>query len=96
MLINEKLISKGNNTSKSSVESKYDLRKIASLDWFRLIEKLNMLKISMKNKGILEQSIIYYDIQNELRKFDPKKYFPGLFFDVYTSLSNKARDIISL
>ncbi len=91
----ETLISKNKDISKSrvEVESKYDIRKIASLDWFRLVEKLNMLKFTMKNKGILEQSIIYYDIQNELRKFDPKKYFPGLFFDVYSSMSNKARDI---
>lgn len=91
--IDEKSNSKDKNTSK--IESKYDIRKIASLDWFKLIEKLNMLKVSMKDKGILEQAIIYYDIQKELRKFDPKKYFPGLFFDVYTSIGNKARDIYS-
>ena len=90
---NEKLTSKSKDTSKSREESKYDIRNIASIDWFKLVEKLNMLKISMNDKGLLEQSIIYYDIQKELRMFDPKKYFPGLFFDVYASVGNKAHDI---
>ncbi|WP_119344748.1 type VI secretion system protein IglI family protein [Facilibium subflavum] len=65
----------------------------ASADWYRLIKKIAIFQNLVKQKRLFEASIVYQDIQGKLLEFDPKKYFPGLFFPLYKTLGPNIRKI---
>ena len=65
----------------------------ASVAWYKLVKKVAILKSLMQQKRLFEAAIVYQDLQSELVRFDPKKYFPGLFFPLYKTLSTNAREI---
>ncbi|WP_299009536.1 type VI secretion system protein IglI family protein [uncultured Shewanella sp.] len=65
--------------------------KFASVNWYQLIEKVSMFQLLVAKKRFFESAIVYNDLQRELIKFDPKTYFPGLFFPLYKTLSSNAR-----
>ncbi|MBK2092976.1 phage tail protein [Francisella philomiragia] len=55
--------------------------------WKTLIEKIEVLKALVESERIFETSIVYNDIQNLLVKFDPKEYFPEIFFPLYKKIA---------
>lgn len=65
----------------------------ASVAWYKLVKKVAILKSLMHQKRLFEAAIVYQDLQSELTQFDPKKYFPGLFFPIYKTLATNAREI---
>lgn len=67
--------------------------KFASINWYQLIEKVALFQLLVSKKRFFESAIVYNDLQRELIKFDPKTYFPGLFFPLYKTLSSNARTI---
>ncbi|ALB01433.1 phage tail protein [Francisella persica ATCC VR-331] len=58
-----------------------------SLKWITLIEKIEVLKSLIDSERIFETSIVYNDIQNLLANFDPKEYFPEVFFPLYQKIA---------
>ena len=58
-----------------------------SLKWIMLIEKIEVLKSLIDSGRIFEASIVYNDIQNLLANFDPKEYFPEIFFPLYQKIA---------
>ncbi|AJI51245.1 type VI secretion system protein IglI family protein [Francisella tularensis] len=52
-----------------------------------LIEKIEVLKALVESERIFETSIVYNDIQNLLVNFDPKEYFPEIFFPLYKKIA---------
>lgn len=69
------------------------IEQFASVNWYKFIQKIGMFQLLVKDKRMFEASIVYQDIQSELAKFDPKEYFPGLFFPFYKTLAPNAREI---
>ncbi|APC97024.1 type VI secretion system protein IglI family protein [Francisella frigiditurris] len=61
--------------------------------WLTLIEKIEVLKELIENERIFETSIVYDDIQNLLVNFDPKEYFPEIFFPLYKKIAPHIKDI---
>ncbi|MFC4892158.1 type VI secretion system protein IglI family protein [Pseudofrancisella aestuarii] len=61
--------------------------------WLTLIEKIEVLKELIENERIFETSIVYDDIQNLLVNFDPKEYFPEIFFPLYKKVAPYIKDI---
>ncbi|MBK2357765.1 type VI secretion system protein IglI family protein [Francisella hispaniensis] len=55
--------------------------------WITLIEKIEVLKALVESERIFETSIVYNDIQNLLVNFDPKEYFPEIFFPLYKKIA---------
>ncbi|APC96142.1 phage tail protein [Francisella tularensis subsp. novicida] len=55
--------------------------------WKTLIEKIEVLKALVESERIFETSIVYNDIQNLLVNFDPKEYFPEIFFPLYKKIA---------
>ncbi|MBK2125032.1 type VI secretion system protein IglI family protein [Fangia hongkongensis] len=76
----------------ADVEKKHAwVDQFASAKWYKLVKKIAILQILIKEKRLFEAAIVYKDIQGELVKFDPKQYFPGLFFPLYKTLAPNAR-----
>lgn len=67
--------------------------KFASSSWHELVNKIGMFQLLIKEKRLFEAAIVYKDIQSELAKFEPKKYFPGLFFPFYQALAPNAEQV---
>ncbi|WP_119328412.1 type VI secretion system protein IglI family protein [Cysteiniphilum halobium] len=65
----------------------------ASVKWYKFVKKVLILQSMINAKRFFEGAIIYEDIQKELTDFDPKDYFPGLFFPLYKSIAPNARTI---
>ncbi|MBK2257614.1 type VI secretion system protein IglI family protein [Francisella philomiragia] len=61
--------------------------------WQSLVEKIEVLKNLVDNERIFETSIVYDDIQNLLANFDPKEYFPEVFFPLYKKIAPVISDI---
>ncbi|MWW92128.1 type VI secretion system protein IglI family protein, partial [Francisella tularensis] len=55
--------------------------------WKTLIEKIEVLKALVESERMFETSIVYNDIQNLLVNFDPKEYFPEIFFPLYKKIA---------
>ena len=55
--------------------------------WSLLLKKVEDLKFAIRNQNIMQISIIYNSLEKELSKFNPKDYFPEIFFDVYLNLN---------
>ncbi|MBK2345283.1 hypothetical protein IBE11_09280 [Francisella tularensis subsp. novicida] len=68
-------------------------KKYSSQKWEELINKIDILKQLINEDRIFETSIVYDDIQQMLAKFDPKQYFPEIFFPLYATLSPHIKDI---
>ncbi|AJI44567.1 type VI secretion system protein IglI family protein [Francisella tularensis] len=66
---------------------------IGSAKWTALIEKIEVLKSLVDSGRIFETSIVYNDIQNLLVNFDPKEYFPEVFFPLYEKIAPFIGDI---
>ncbi|WP_299008931.1 type VI secretion system protein IglI family protein [uncultured Shewanella sp.] len=67
--------------------------KFASSSWYVLVNKIGMFQLLIKEKRLFEAAIVYKDVQSELAKFEPKKYFPGLFFPFYQALAPNAEQV---
>lgn len=65
----------------------------ASVKWYRFVKKVLILQSMINAKRFFEAAIVYEDMQKELTHFDPKDYFPGLFFPLYKNLAPNARTI---
>ncbi|MBK2025804.1 type VI secretion system protein IglI family protein [Francisella philomiragia] len=61
--------------------------------WLSLVEKIEVLKSLVDSQRIFETSIVYDDIQNLLANFDPKEYFPEVFFPLYKKIAPIIGDI---
>ncbi|QEO57311.1 type VI secretion system protein IglI family protein [Francisella marina] len=61
--------------------------------WQSLVEKIEILKSLVDDERIFETSIVYDDIQNLLANFDPKEYFPEVFFPLYKKIAPIIGDI---
>ncbi|APC91210.1 phage tail protein [Francisella opportunistica] len=64
-----------------------------STKWTTLIEKIEVLKLLVDSGRIFETSVVYNDIQNLLANFDPKEYFPEVFFPLYKKIAPFIGDI---
>ncbi|WP_159084676.1 type VI secretion system protein IglI family protein [Dongshaea marina] len=80
-------------SNKKSVKNNNYIDNFASNKWYHLIKKVAMFQATLKDDRLFESSIIYNDIQSELTVFDPKEYFPGLFFPLFKSLAPHAKSI---
>ncbi|MCL9781012.1 hypothetical protein M9194_06185 [Vibrio sp. S4M6] len=67
--------------------------KYASPKWYALIRKASILQKLLIEERHFEASIIYKDIQSEIKNFDPLVYFPGLFFPMMKSVAPKAQTL---
>ncbi|AEE26684.1 type VI secretion system protein IglI family protein [Francisella hispaniensis] len=77
-----------NETKKKEQASITDKKTIqGSEKWITLIEKIEVLKALVESERIFETSIVYNDIQNLLVNFDPKEYFPEIFFPLYKKIA---------
>ena len=65
----------------------------ASNHWYLLIKKCYLLPKLIKAHRLFEAAIVYDDIELSLQAFDPKVYFPGLFFDLFKSLAPVATQL---
>lgn len=81
---------KNENSNKKS-ESLSD--SFASNHWYLLIKKCYLLPKLIKANRFFEAAIVYDDIELSLQAFDPKVYFPGLFFDLFKSLAPVASQL---
>ena len=61
--------------------------------WMELLDKIEVLKELVKSNRLFETAIVYDDIRNKITKFDPKEYFPDVFFPLYKSITPVARKI---
>ncbi|WP_432773848.1 hypothetical protein [Francisella salimarina] len=66
-----------------------------NIKWQSLLRKIEDLKFAIKNDDILQISIIYSSLEHELSKFNPKDYFPEIFFDIYLKLSSIMPNILN-
>ena len=66
---------------------------IRSHKWIELIDKIDVLKELVKSDRLFETAVVYDDIRNKISKFDPKEYFPEVFFPLYKSITPVARKI---
>uniref|UniRef100_UPI002286FB6E type VI secretion system protein IglI family protein n=1 Tax=Facilibium subflavum TaxID=2219058 RepID=UPI002286FB6E len=81
------------STKNTNAKADGMLHKFASVHWYQLIKKIHLLKQLVNNERFFESAIIYQDIEQELISFDPKVYFPGLFFDLFKQISPKISEI---
>ena len=69
------------------------MHEFTSVRWYKFVKKIIIFQSLIKGKRFFEASIVYEDVQYELVNFDPKDYFPGLFFPLYKNLAPNARVI---
>ena len=72
----------------TSEDSNY-IDKFASIEWYKLIKKIKLIRVLLKDNKYFETAIIYKDLEEEIKNFDPKYYFPGLFFDLFKEIAPK-------
>ena len=72
----------------TSEDSNY-IDKFASIKWYKLIKKIKLIRILLQDNKYFETAIIYKDLEEEIKNFDPKYYFPGLFFDLFKEIAPK-------
>ncbi|QIW10526.1 type VI secretion system protein IglI family protein [Francisella sp. LA112445] len=87
--VNKDFSTKKLNKKKSSSNSHIE----HSDKWTTLVEKIEVLKALVDSERIFETSIVYDDVQNLLANFDPKEYFPEIFFPLYQKISPIIGDI---
>lgn len=83
---------KNKESSKKQLNSSQN-QDFRSHKWLTLIEKIEVLKELIESERIFETSIVYDDIQNLLVNFDPKEYFPEIFFPLYKKVAPHIKDI---
>lgn len=64
-----------------------------SYKWEQLVNKIEILKQLIANDRLLESAIAYEDIETLLTNFDPKEYFPEVFFPYYKKIAPVASKI---
>lgn len=72
----------------TSEDSNY-IDKFASIEWYKLIKKIKLIRVLLQDNKYFETAIIYKDLEEEIKNFDPKYYFPGLFFDLFKEIAPK-------
>ncbi|MEY8872636.1 type VI secretion system protein IglI family protein [Francisella philomiragia] len=92
-LDNDSLIDNTNKTVKCRDNSDSFIKQFASVKWYQLIKKTQLLKKLLENGRNFESAIIYQDLEEILENFDPKEYFPGLFFDLFKDIAPKLTEI---
>jgi hypothetical protein len=64
-----------------------------SYKWQTLLAKIEVLKDLVDKERIFETAIVYEDIQQLLVDFDPKEYFPEVFFPLYKKIAPEVKKI---
>lgn len=65
-----------------------------SIKWQTLLEKIKILKELTAQDKIFESAIVYDDVQKLLEDFDPKEYFPEVFFALYKAIAPNIKKYI--
>ncbi|WP_052399165.1 type VI secretion system protein IglI family protein [Candidatus Francisella endociliophora] len=81
---------------KSTVKSDATLKNTSSFKshkWMELLDKVDVLKGLIATERIFEAAVAYEDLQEILAKFDPKEYFPEVFFPLYKALAPNVKRI---
>ena len=73
--------------SQSDRCSQQSVERFASEHWYLLIKKIALLKKLVADNRHFEAAIVYQDLEEILKNFDPKKYFPGLFFELFKTVA---------
>ena len=86
------------NKLESTLSSKEDKSSYSSINyqsykWQILLDKIEVLKKLVDSDRLFETAIVYEDIQNILVKFDPKEYFPEVFFPLYKKVAPEVKKI---
>jgi hypothetical protein len=63
--------------------------------WDNLKDKITMFGIMITENRIVDAAILYEDINNELKDFDPRKYFPETFLPMYKAMNGEISNILS-
>ncbi|OIN84958.1 type VI secretion system protein IglI family protein [Francisella sp. TX07-6608] len=82
----KKEIIKDNKPSSENIIEKVNIQK-ENTKWQSLLRKVEDLKFAIENDDIIQISIVYNNLEYELSKFNPKDYFPEIFYDMYLSLT---------
>ena len=64
-----------------------------SYKWQTLLGKIEVLKSLVDKDRLFETAIVYEDIQQLLEDFDPKEYFPEVFFSLYKKVAPEVKKI---
>lgn len=61
--------------------------------WLVLLDKIEVLKKLVDEGRVFETAIVYEDIQKLLINFNPKEYFPEVFFPLYKKVAPEVKKI---
>ncbi|MCP4176320.1 MAG: hypothetical protein GY756_00970 [bacterium] len=67
-----------------------------SSHWKELKKKIYIFRTLMEGKRYLEAAFFFADINNKIRNFDPRKYFPEEFFPLYEVMTKDFEKVLSI
>ena len=80
---------------KSSVDDLADISQ-GSGKWNCLKNKIVIFRQLMNGERFLEAALFYKDINDEVVNFDPREYFPDVFFPLYEAMSKKFDNVLDI